>query len=123
MLCDVSQADAPRVHVETAEQWRSWLVEHHLSERCVWAVTWRRPTGRPFPTYDELVEEALCVGWVDSTAKKLDEERSMLYFARRRPKSAWADSNKARVLRLEAAGRMLPAGQAEVDRARADGRW
>lgn len=119
----VSQADAPRVHVETADEWRAWLVDHHLAETCVWAVTWRRPTGRPAPTYEELIEEALCVGWVDSTAKKLDEERTMLYFARRRAKSAWAETNKARIERLEAAGRLLPAGRDEVERAKADGRW
>jgi uncharacterized protein YdeI (YjbR/CyaY-like superfamily) len=119
----VSQADAPRVHVETIEQWRQWLAEHHLTERSVWLMTWRTSTGRPAPPYENLIEEALRVGWVDSTAKKLDDERSMLYFARRRPGSGWARSNKARVARLEAEGAMLPAGQAVVDMARADGSW
>ena len=119
----VSQADAPRVHVETIEQWRQWLAEHHLTQTGVWLVTWRKTTRLPAPSYEEQIEEALRVGWVDSTAKRLDEDRSMLYFARRRPGSEWARTNKARVARLESQGRMLPAGQAVVDRARADGSW
>jgi uncharacterized protein YdeI (YjbR/CyaY-like superfamily) len=119
----VSQKDAPRVHVETIEQWREWLAEHHLTETSVWLVTWRTTTGRLAPPYEHLIEEALRVGWVDSTAKKLDDERTMLYFARRRPGSEWARTNKKRIARLEADGAMLPAGQAVVDRARADGSW
>jgi uncharacterized protein YdeI (YjbR/CyaY-like superfamily) len=119
----VSQADATRVHVETIEQWRDWLAEHHLTETSVWLVTWRKVTGRSAPLYEQLIEEALRVGWVDSTAKQLDEQRTMLYFVRRRPGSEWARTNKQRVARLEAEGAMLPAGQAVVDRARADGSW
>ena len=111
----VSQKDAPRVHVETIEQWREWLAEHHLTETSVWLVTWRKKTGRPAPPYENQIEEALRVGWVDSTAKKLDDERSMLYFARRRRGSEWARTNKNRIARLEAEGAMLPAGQAVVD--------
>ncbi len=119
----MSLADAPRVHVETIEQWREWLKGHHLKETGVWLVTWRRTTGRPAPPYELQIEEALRVGWVDSTAKRLDDNRSMLYFARRRPGSPWARTNKKRIARLESEGRMLPAGQAVVDRARADGSW
>jgi uncharacterized protein YdeI (YjbR/CyaY-like superfamily) len=119
----VSQADAPRVHVETIEQWSDWLAENQLSGKGVWLVTWRRPTGRPAPPYELQIEEALRVGWVDSTAKRLDDDRTMLYFARRRPGSEWARTNKERIARLESDGRMLPAGQAVVDKARADGSW
>ena len=119
----VSQGDAPRVHVETIEQWREWLAEHYLSDKGAWLVTWRSITGLPAPPYEQQIEEALRVGWVDSTAKRLDDERTMLYFARRRPGSEWARTNKARIARLESQGRMLPAGQAVVNRARADGSW
>ncbi len=119
----MNQTDAPRVHIETIEQWREWLAEHHLSETSVWLVTWRRTTGRPAPSYEDQIVEALRVGWVDSTAKKLDDERTMLYFARRRRGSGWARTNKEHVARLEAEGAMLPAGRAVVDTARADGSW
>lgn len=119
----MSQADAPRVHVQTIEQWREWLAEHHLAETGVWLVTWRRTTDLPAPSYEQQIEEALRVGWVDSTLRRLDDDRTMLYFARRRPGSGWARTNKERIARLESEGRMLPAGQAVVDRARADGSW
>ncbi len=119
----MSLADAPRVHIESIEQWREWLAAHHLTETGVWLVTWRSATGRAAPTYEEQIQEALCVGWVDSTRKRIDDDRTMLYFARRRPGSPWARTNKARIARLEAERRMLPAGQAVVDRARADGSW
>lgn len=119
----MSQADAPRVHAETVEEWRDWLAEHPGDAKGVWLVTWRRPTGRPAPSYEEQITEALRVGWVDSTGKRLDDERTMLYFSRRRPGSQWARTNKERVARLEAEGRMLPAGQAVIDRARDDGSW
>ena len=119
----MSQADAPQLHVETIGQWREWLAQNHLTETGVWLVTWRKTTGLPAPSYEQQIEEALRVGWVDSTAKRLDEDRTMLYFARRRPGSEWARTNKARVARLESEGLMLPAGQAVVDRARADGSW
>jgi uncharacterized protein YdeI (YjbR/CyaY-like superfamily) len=111
------------VHVETTEQWREWLAAHHRTETGVWLVTWRRATGRPAPSYEQQIEEALRVGWVDSTTKRLDDDRTMLYFARRRPGSGWARTNKARIARLESEGRLLPAGQEVVDAARADGSW
>ncbi|HEU4971164.1 MAG TPA: YdeI/OmpD-associated family protein [Gaiellaceae bacterium] len=111
------------MHVETIEQWREWLAQHHLTEEGVWLVTWRRSTGLPAPSYENQIEEALRVGWVDGTQKRLDDERTMLYFARRRPGSGWARTNKARIARLESEGRLLPAGQEVVDRARADGSW
>ncbi len=86
-------------------------------------VTWRRSTERPAPTYDELVEEALCVGWVDSTGRAIDDERTALRFTPRKRGSGWARTNKDRVARLSAARLMLPAGTAAVEAAQADGSW
>ena len=110
------------MHVESVEEWRAWLGEHHGSAGC-WVVWWKRPTGRPAPDYDELVCEALTVGWIDSTAKGLDEERTSMWFAPRKPTSGWSRPNKQRLERLYAEGRMLPPGVAAVDRARANGSW
>lgn len=73
--------------------------------------------------YEEMIEEALCFGWVDSRQVRLDDERSMLWFTPRRRGSGWSRSNKERVERLVAAGRMRSAGLAVVDVARADGSW
>lgn len=115
--------DAPRVHPTTTEEWRAWLVEHHETQTGVWLVAWKKATGRPAVGYDALVEEALAFGWVDSKSATLDDERSMLWFSRRKRGSGWSRPNKERVARLEAEGRMAAAGRAVVEAARADGSW
>jgi uncharacterized protein YdeI (YjbR/CyaY-like superfamily) len=103
--------------------WRAWLLANHVRSKGVYLVSWRRPTGRASVPYEDAVEEALCVGWIDSTGRVIDEERSIQWFAPRRPRSAWARSNKERVERLIAAGLMLPAGQAAIDEAKQNGMW
>jgi uncharacterized protein YdeI (YjbR/CyaY-like superfamily) len=116
--------DAPLVQPEDRAAWRAWLEENHATARGVWLVSWRARSGRkPDVSYDAAVEEALCFGWVDSTGGTVDDERGKLYFAPRKPRSAWAASNKARVDRLIAEGRMAPAGLAAVERAKANGSW
>jgi uncharacterized protein YdeI (YjbR/CyaY-like superfamily) len=114
--------DAPEVHAEDRATWRSWLAANHTTVRGAWLVTWRRGHG-PVLAYDDAVEDALCFGWVDSTAGRVDDRRSKLYFAPRKPGSGWAATNKRRVEKLLAAGLMAPAGIAAVERARADGSW
>jgi len=89
---------------------RAWLVEHHRDQDAAWLVSWRKPSGKPAMTYDESVEEALCVGWVDSTANSVDDECSMLWFAPRKWGSGWSRPNKERIERLERDGRMQPRG-------------
>ena len=89
----------------------------------VWLVSWKRATGRPAVDYAAAVEEALTVGWIDSTAVTLDGERSMQWFAPRKPGSGWSRSNKERLARLERDGRMQPRGRAVVEAAKADGSW
>lgn len=115
--------DAPRVHAETVEAWRDWLVANHESEPGAWLVSWKKATGRPAVGYDEAVAHALCVGWVDSKGNRLDDERTMLWFTRRKAGSGWSRPNKQRIERMSEAGLMLPAGQVAVDAARADGSW
>jgi uncharacterized protein YdeI (YjbR/CyaY-like superfamily) len=115
--------DAPQVHADDRATWRAWLETNHATAAGVWLVTWRSRSGRPGLEYEAAIEEALCFGWVDSTGGVVDDERSRLYFAPRKPRSPWAASNKARVERLIAAGRMAPAGFAAIDRAMANGSW
>lgn len=112
-----------RVHPLGVADWRAWLAAHHARQAGVWLVSYKKATGKPRLTYDEAVEEALCWGWVDSLPRTLDAERSMLYFAPRKAGSGWSKLNKARVARLEAEGRMQPAGRAKVEQAQADGSW
>lgn len=115
--------DAEQVPAETAAAWRTWLAAHHERLDGVWLVSWRKHSGRPAMSYDEAVCEALRVGWVDSVPRKLDEDRTMLYFAPRKPGSGWSAPNKERVERLESQGRMKAAGARVVAAARADGSW
>ena len=115
--------DAPQVHAETVEEWRDWLRSNHATQTGAWLVSWKTPTGRPSVTYELAVEEALCVGWIDSAGRTLDDERRALWFTRRKPGSGWARTNKERVVRLEAEGRMTPAGRAMIDAAKEDGSW
>ena len=115
--------DAPVVHADDRATWRAWLEAHHAAGRGAWLVTWRPRTGRPTLDYEAAVEEALCFGWVDSTGGSFDADRGKLYFSRRKPRSIWAASNKARVERLLAAGRMAPAGIAAIETAKANGAW
>ena len=89
----------------------------------MWLVSYKKGTGQPRFDYDESVEEALCFGWVDSKPNKLDETRSMLWFAPRKSKTGWSRPNKERVERLIQAGLMQPAGLAKIEQAKADGTW
>lgn len=116
-------AEYERIHPETREAWRAWLESHHDSSPGVWVVQWRTRTGRRRLSYEELVEEAVCFGWIDSRAGTLDTERSMITMTPRRPGSAWSGSNKKRVERLIADGRMTAAGLRAVEVAQENGSW
>jgi uncharacterized protein YdeI (YjbR/CyaY-like superfamily) len=111
------------IQPENRATWRRWLEEHHEQSTGVWLVRYKRHTEKPRIEYEDAVEEALAFGWIDSTARTLDDERSMIRFTPRRPRTGWAASNKKRVERLLAAGLMHPAGLAKVEMAKADGSW
>ena len=107
----------------TLADWRAWLADNHARAGGVWLITYRPATGKTPFSYEQAVEEALCFGWIDGQANKLDDERTMLWFAPRRPGSGWARTNKARIERLIADGRMTPAGLSKIEAAQADGSW
>ncbi len=111
------------VHALTRAEWRAWLEANHTRNGGVWLISYKKATGKPRVEYDEAVEEALCFGWVDSKGNKLDEERTMLWFAPRKAGSGWSAPNKTRVERLIAAGLMAPAGLAKIEAAKQDGSW
>ena len=111
------------VVAETAAEWAAWLAEHHERADGVWLLTWKPASGRPVLTYEEAVVEALRFGWIDSQVAPSRPETFRQWFSPRRPGSAWAATNKARVARLEAEGRMEPAGRRVIEQAKADGSW
>ena len=115
--------EAERFEPASLAEWSAWLAEHHATTSGVWLVSAKKSSGRQTYDYDDAVVEALRFGWVDSTQRGVDEHRSMMWFAPRRPQSVWTRNNKERVGRIEAEGRLEPAGRAQVEAARADGRW
>lgn len=114
--------DLERVEVRTRAEWRRWLEARHAQAESIWLVTWKKGRG-PYVPYDDIVEEALCFGWIDSTARRLDDDRSMLLLAPRRPGSLWSKANKNRVARLEAHGLIAPAGRSKIEAAKRSGVW
>jgi uncharacterized protein YdeI (YjbR/CyaY-like superfamily) len=112
------------VYVSDRDRWRAWLAKNHDREPDgVWLVYYKQHSGKPSIEYDASVEEALCFGWVDSLIRKLDEERYARKFTPRKPDSHWSESNRRRVERLTAQGRMEAPGLALVEHAKANGRW
>ena len=114
---------AERLSFGSRAEWRAWLHEHHGSSTGVFVIYPRKASGLPGPAYEDLIEEALCFGWIDGTLRPVDDQRTSLYFCPRRKGGIWAASNKARVERLRAAGLMTDAGEAVIARAVADGSW
>lgn len=103
--------------------WEAWLRRNHAKSDGVWIKFAKKKSGIPSITYDEVLEVALCYGWIDGQGKGLDDKFHLQRWTPRRPKSIWSKRNRARVLELIESGRMKPAGLREVERAKADGRW
>jgi uncharacterized protein YdeI (YjbR/CyaY-like superfamily) len=112
---------AESVHMRDRAAWRRWLASHHGRATGIWLVYDKGPDRRL--SYDDIVEEALCFGWVDSRPKSIDERTASLWLAPRKPTSNWSAKNKQRVERLTAEDLMAPAGLAAVELAKTNGRW
>ncbi len=111
------------VVVRTLEDWRDWLLREGGSSDAIWLTVWKQAADPGLVRYDDVVEEALCHGWIDSTINAFDERSYLLLLAPRKRGSVWSAPNKDRVRRMTAAGRMRERGQAAVDGAMADGSW
>ena len=117
-------ADIPELIVPDAAAWRRWLGEHHASRDGVWLVLAKKGVVEPTSlTYAQALEEALCHGWIDGQAAPGDSATYRQRFTPRRARSRWSARNVGIIGRLRTEGRMHPAGEAEVERAQADGRW
>jgi uncharacterized protein YdeI (YjbR/CyaY-like superfamily) len=102
--------------------WARWLAQHHDCDG-VWVKIAKKDSGIDSVRYPEVLEIALCFGWIDGRRQALDERHFLQRFTPRRRSSRWSRINRETAERLIAAGRMHPAGRTEVERARADGRW
>lgn len=111
------------VTVESLAQWHDWLTAHHAHIPGVWVTTYKKENGRPHVPTDDIIDEAVAHGWIDSRPRSLDGARSQRLLTPRRSTSAWSRVNKQRVERLIATGRMTPAGLAAIETAKRNGSW
>ncbi|WP_035994617.1 YdeI/OmpD-associated family protein [Leptolyngbya sp. KIOST-1] len=118
-----AQTPENSVQVESRAEWRDWLMANHARTEGIWLITYKKLPGRPYVSYSDVVEEALCFGWIDSKPNQLDDERTMLWLARRQSGSGWSALNKKRVEAMTAAGLMMPSGLAKIEAAKQDGSW
>ncbi|PYI38083.1 OmdA domain containing protein [Arthrobacter psychrolactophilus] len=106
-----------------AAGWADWLTDHHDQQAEAWVRIGKSHAEMHLPTIAETGELALCFGWIDGQRKSYDAVSFIQRYSRRRPKSSWSKVNVERAEALIAAGRMRPAGWAEIEDAKADGRW
>ena len=106
-----------------AAEFEAWLDAHVDLQAGVWLKIAKKASGRPSLTSDEAVDVGLCYGWISGQRKSCDEVYYLQKYVPRRPRSRWSQVNVVRAEELIAAGRMRPSGQAEIDAAKADGRW
>jgi uncharacterized protein YdeI (YjbR/CyaY-like superfamily) len=115
--------NVPAIPASSRFSWRKWLADHHITEKSVWLIIYKKESGIPSVYYPEAVDEALCFGWVDSSIAKRDEKSYYQYFAKRSPKSNWSRVNKDKIEYLTHQGLMQPAGIAMVELAKETGTW
>lgn len=112
MLTPASRAD-----------WRAWLSQNIDRQEGLWVVYRKKSSLIEGPTYDDLVEEALCFGWIDSVARRVDDERRLQWFSPRRKGGLWSKLNRQRIRQLDADGLLTEHGLRVIDQAVADGSW
>lgn len=109
--------------LDDATQWESWLADNHDVRPGVWLKIAKKGSGRSSVTQPEALDTSLCYGWIDSLRRSCDETYYLQKYSPRRPGSSWSRVNVGKAQTLIAAGRMRPAGFAEIAAAKADGRW
>jgi len=119
----VAKAEQPVVFFAGRGEMEAWLEQHGESSNGIWLQFARKASGIRSVAYAEAVEIALCHGWIDGQAKRLDDDHYLQKFTPRRPRSKWSKINREKAERLIGEGRMRPGGLREVERAKEDGRW
>ncbi len=107
----------------TGGAFEQWLDAHHASDPGLWVVLAKKGTAIASLSFAEALETALCFGWVDSKMQRYDDDRYLLRYQPRKPRSTWSPRNRELAERLVTEGRMRPSGLAQMEAARADGRW
>jgi uncharacterized protein YdeI (YjbR/CyaY-like superfamily) len=103
--------------------WERWLEEHHARAKDAWVKIAKKGSGVTTVHYPEVLDTAICFGWIDAVRRPLDDTYFLQRFTPRGPRSKWSQVNREKAQALTATGRMRPAGHEQVRAARADGRW
>jgi uncharacterized protein YdeI (YjbR/CyaY-like superfamily) len=111
------------LHFTTTDEWRAWLLANHAAEKEVWLTFYKKHAATPSITFDEATDEALSFGWIDSSMKRIDDEKYVLRYTPRRKGSNWSERNMKRVAELIEQGRMTEAGLAKIEEAKKSGKW
>jgi uncharacterized protein YdeI (YjbR/CyaY-like superfamily) len=115
--------DEPELLFRDRGAWEAWLDKNHATSSGLWLRLARKASGRKSVSYEEALDVALCYGWIDSQGKSEDESYRLQKFTPRAKRSIWSKRNREKALALIKNGQMRPAGLAEVQRAKKDGRW
>lgn len=113
----------PQLYFKTDIDWRAWLNENHATSKGVYLILYKVSSNEPSMRWEEAVKVALCYGWIDSTVKRLDEERRQQYFTPRKPKSVWSKLNKSYIKELTKENLIHVSGKSSIKIAKENGSW
>jgi uncharacterized protein YdeI (YjbR/CyaY-like superfamily) len=118
-----TKRDLPVLAFKSQVAWDDWLASQAVDSKGLWLKLAKKSSGIVSVSKAEAVDTALCRGWIDGQLDSFDDQYSLVRFTPRRQTSKWSERNRTRALQLIKSGQMLPAGMAEIERAKKDGRW
>jgi uncharacterized protein YdeI (YjbR/CyaY-like superfamily) len=122
-MAETAHDNLPIIPFASPAEWENWLEENRSSSAGLWLKIAKKGSGLPTVAFGEAIDVAFCYGWIDGQRRGHDDVWYLQRFTPRRPRSRWSEINQERVRLLTEQGRMRPAGMAEVERAKKDGRW
>ena len=119
----INNKEYKTIYLPNRKSWRKWLEKNHLTEKEIWLIYYKKHTGKDRVAYDDAVEEAICFGWIDSTVRRIDNERYMQKYTVRNKKSKWSELNKNRAIKLLKEGKVQDQGLEKIEDAKQSGSW
>ena len=116
-------SETESLSVKNRKEWRRWLENNHDMVEGIWLVFYKKHVVKVGISYDEAVKEALCFGWIDSTLKRIDDEKHKIRFTPRRKNSIWSEINKKRAEKLIKDKKMTKEGFSKIEEAKRNGKW
>jgi uncharacterized protein YdeI (YjbR/CyaY-like superfamily) len=120
---EIGKDGLPIIPFQFQQDWERWLEDNHAESEGLWLKMAKKASGIPTVSFNDAIDVAICFGWIDGQRLGHDDTWYLQRFTPRRPRSRWSEINVERVRRLTEQGRIRPAGLAEIEKAKADGRW